>query len=436
MPYNLKYYQTASATRRCRAGTGDPRSYTASAESIIAQRDADRKALVWAESAAQSLLECALTDPKAVLALSPTDGLVASGYEGGPFSPTTKTYTLTNIGEADAQWTVAGPAWVSFSKSSGYLYVGESVDITVTLDANALTPGTYASPITFEDTASGSTVGTTAAVEVMVVPVPAVSASYVSQSGTATLIGFSEFVGHASSPPKKYLRLSNTGNHIICYRDDASCVAPLILTDCYDYNVADIVYDPSTGLANTVNFNEYTQTPGSCSFSTAGGVAASFAMTQRSAATLAGATINITSTTYQRSGDGTCVTASPNYYYIGGSSTQTLSDEDTEDAAIARAAKTPGTSSTAFRPLRGAGVFTMLFCEVAYTLNVSGLAPGKNYTVTLDLLTENYGGGGGVTTQRTYNFTTSGYTKTINDTLSAVDGKQVTASNPQVSLVP
>jgi hypothetical protein len=58
MPYNLKFYKTDSATARCLAGTGAQTSYTATSQSIIAQRDVDRKALGWAQAAARSMLRC------------------------------------------------------------------------------------------------------------------------------------------------------------------------------------------------------------------------------------------------------------------------------------------------------------------------------------------------------------------------------------------
>ena len=113
-----------------------------------------------------------------------------------------------------------------------------------------------------------------------------------------------------------------------------------------------------------------------------------------------------------------------------------LSDEDSETDALARAVTTPGSSSTAARQARGAGDFSFAFVTVDYALNFTDLAPGKSYDVTLDISTENYGGGGGVLSQRNYSFTTSASTHVINDSLTAASGKQVTAFNPQVSLVP
>jgi len=59
--YNDIFFKIDTETARCLAGTGSPTSYTASAESIISQRDVDRKAVDWAKAAAQSMLRCAFT---------------------------------------------------------------------------------------------------------------------------------------------------------------------------------------------------------------------------------------------------------------------------------------------------------------------------------------------------------------------------------------
>ncbi|MFY7950994.1 MAG: hypothetical protein ACOVT5_00680 [Armatimonadaceae bacterium] len=58
MPYNRVYRKTDVATATCQVGTGAPVSAVASSQSIISQRDADRKAAGYAKGKAQAGLVC------------------------------------------------------------------------------------------------------------------------------------------------------------------------------------------------------------------------------------------------------------------------------------------------------------------------------------------------------------------------------------------
>ncbi len=136
------------------------------------------------------------------------------------------------------------------------------------------------------------------------------------------------------------------------------------------------------------------------------------------------------------SGNDGCAIDGSAYRKTTGSVTQTLTDEDTEADAIARATFAAGTSPTAKREQRGAGEFSFEYVTVDYTLDLSGLMVGESYVVTIDILTEDYGGGNGATSQRTYAITATGVTDQITDSLVAASGKQVTASNPQISFAP
>lgn len=178
MAYNQKFYKTESATAHsltsCAAGTRGVGAYTASAESIISQRDTDRKALVWAQAAAQSLVTCRYDPFSSVSGLSvlPLEGLDSSGEEGGPFSPATIQYTIFNFGNEDCNWQCnASESWVTVSATSGFLYAGESVIIQIGLGAAALPVGTHTATLTFYN-ASKSIVATTRQVVLEVTAVP------------------------------------------------------------------------------------------------------------------------------------------------------------------------------------------------------------------------------------------------------------------------
>lgn len=93
----------------------------------------------------------------------------ASGITGGPFAPSTQSYTLTNIGSTPLSWTGSKmQAWTTLSVSSGTLAPGTSVTVqwSVNASANVLVPGTYADTATFTNTSTG--VAQTAAMSLVV----------------------------------------------------------------------------------------------------------------------------------------------------------------------------------------------------------------------------------------------------------------------------
>lgn len=103
-----------------------------------------------------------VTPPGGVLTVSPSGGLSSSGFQGGPFSPASQTYTLSNTGGATLDWSASkSAAWVSLSPASGSLGVGAATTVTVSINTNAnlLSGGTHADTVNFVNTSNGS--GTT-----------------------------------------------------------------------------------------------------------------------------------------------------------------------------------------------------------------------------------------------------------------------------------
>lgn len=88
------------------------------------------------------------------LTLTPYEGFEITGIAGtGPFTPSGKTYVITNTGNVASLWFIANEAhpgvpladWISFSPGNGRLQPGESVTVTFTVNSLAANqvPGTH-----------------------------------------------------------------------------------------------------------------------------------------------------------------------------------------------------------------------------------------------------------------------------------------------------
>lgn len=94
-----------------------------------------------------------------MLTVTPVEGFNSSGHEGGPFSPASKVYTLENTGDAALDWAAGSAApWLTVAPASGHLAPGATVDVLVTINANAssLAAGTYDAVIVFGNPPSGA----------------------------------------------------------------------------------------------------------------------------------------------------------------------------------------------------------------------------------------------------------------------------------------
>jgi len=85
---------------------------------------------------------------------------VAAGPEGGPFTPPTKTYALTNTGAAPLAWLAAKTVpWLEDPSPAGGAIapLDPPVDVTVAFSAgaNSLAPGNYTDTVTFRNDTSG-----------------------------------------------------------------------------------------------------------------------------------------------------------------------------------------------------------------------------------------------------------------------------------------
>ena len=94
----------------------------------------------------------------AQLAVGPASNFSASGYVGGPFSPASQTYSLTNVGGTMLNWTATKTAnWLTLSVTSGTLAAGGTTNVTVSVNANAnsLATSMYSDTVSFANTSNG-----------------------------------------------------------------------------------------------------------------------------------------------------------------------------------------------------------------------------------------------------------------------------------------
>lgn len=88
------------------------------------------------------------------LSVSQSNDFNSTGDQGGPFTPASTTYTLTNSSSLPLNWSATKTAtWLTLSSSSGTLAAGASADLLVSIDstANSLTNGTYSDTITISN---------------------------------------------------------------------------------------------------------------------------------------------------------------------------------------------------------------------------------------------------------------------------------------------
>jgi len=94
-----------------------------------------------------------------ILSVTPAGGLVSTGQEGGPHSPPSATYTLTNTGSIALNWSASKTKpWVSLSSSGGSLAAGAATTVNVSINSSAdtMAAGTYTDTVLFKNTTDGA----------------------------------------------------------------------------------------------------------------------------------------------------------------------------------------------------------------------------------------------------------------------------------------
>ena len=153
------------------------------------------------------------------LVVIPAVNLVFSGVPGGPFSPSSQVYTLTNNGTAPINWLATNTtAWVSLSPASGALsaYTATNMAVSINANANGFAIGAYTNTVTFTNLTNGAGSTNRNVVLNMVLP-PSITHQPTSQT-VATGNNVTLSVGVAGTGPFRYQWLfngTNLSNNII-----------------------------------------------------------------------------------------------------------------------------------------------------------------------------------------------------------------------------
>jgi hypothetical protein len=235
------------------------------------------------------------------------------------------------------------------------------------------------------------------------------------RGGTATLCGIPEFLVPASVPPKKYRKMTPSGQTYICYRVNPDCSGDVLTVDSYDFDAADVIEFGATDCAQTPSSPTYTHYVNSgislsCGYSTAGTptVESEPIGSQGPSSTLtANSTISRTLTSWESTGlgSGACNASGTLYYNLFGNNRQELSIEDTEASAISRIPGIGTWSSyiscsslvgeccrTAWQ-MRGAGQFDFEYVESRIKVQGGTTSPSQHVNVKVELWRRAYGVG-------------------------------------------
>jgi endonuclease G len=139
--------------------------------------------------------------------ITPAGGFTSTGDQGGPFSPSSQVYTLSNTNGTSMNWAAGkNTSWLDLSASSGTLAAGASTDITVSVNstADSFLGGEYSDVVTFSNSMTGAWVSRSVNLTVL-------TPAQLSVSPVNAFNATSQVDGPPSASSQDY-RLSNVGS--------------------------------------------------------------------------------------------------------------------------------------------------------------------------------------------------------------------------------
>jgi subtilase family serine protease len=142
-------------------------------------------------------LTATLTVNPPPLQLTPASNIVASGTQGGPFTPSSFSYTLRAT-TGSVTYTITNvPSWLNASSKSGTVTTsGKTVTFSIAASARNLTPNTYVGSINFNNTTNNQSASRV--VTLTVAPKEYTIAVSASPSADGTVSGGGTFAGGSS----------------------------------------------------------------------------------------------------------------------------------------------------------------------------------------------------------------------------------------------
>jgi hypothetical protein len=113
----------------------------------------------WGTMIGSNLLSALLAPPSESLVIAPPLGFTSSGPGGGPFTVTSETFTLTNIGSGPIQWSLVNTTlWLNVSSTAGTVGRGGATNVTVRLNSTAsnFLIGNYSGNVSFQNLTDGT----------------------------------------------------------------------------------------------------------------------------------------------------------------------------------------------------------------------------------------------------------------------------------------
>jgi len=84
--------------------------------------------------------------------VTPPDPFNVSGGLGGPFSPSSAVYNIRNLSATAYNWSATpSDSWLEVDNPGGVIEPGQSIDVTVTLNADLLDSGDYSGSVSFSN---------------------------------------------------------------------------------------------------------------------------------------------------------------------------------------------------------------------------------------------------------------------------------------------
>lgn len=185
------------------------------------------------------------------LIVTPSTDSASVGPVGGPFSPASHVYTISNSGTTALQWSAsAGGSWVSLSATAGALNPGKSTSITATINeaAGALPAGSHCDTISFTNLTEG-TGSTSRRVDLSVYTsysIRSVTHGWIDPSGHTAISLADDGVSSARSIPFEFVFYGKTYNQVYV---GANGVVGFAETGMGAYSNSDL---PSVGAPNAV----------------------------------------------------------------------------------------------------------------------------------------------------------------------------------------